>query len=128
MSHTPERKQNPVRGAIINTSAVPSNTKDPSASQCSSLKNSFSASLSDGTCAFKPLVSPKMGTHTGDIPGLGKRYDPTARHQRKSGTGSNHGPGISSELLTQNESLLKQIYDRQNQSVAYAAQQNLSFQ
>jgi hypothetical protein len=88
MSHTPERKQYPVRGTIINSSisVKDKDNKDKSFSQNSSLKGSF---LSDGTCNLKPLVSAKPGSHTGDVPGLSKRYDPTARHQRKSTAGSN---------------------------------------
>jgi len=88
MSHTPERKQYPVRGNIVNCSISVNHrdSKDKSFSHNSSLKGSF---LSDGTCNFKPLVSPKPGGHGGDVPGLSKRYDPTARHQRKSTAGSN---------------------------------------
>ena len=55
MSHTPERKQYPVRGTIINSSisVKDKDNKDKAFSQDSSLKGSF---LSDGTCNLKTSI------------------------------------------------------------------------
>lgn len=133
METTPERKAYPVRGSIVNStisllnkSAFSSRRNSNNPNHRNSIVSNHSKH-SDGASSFKPSMQ-KPGIHVGDVPGLGKKYDPLIRAARSPPKNHNPAQHLSNEFLSQNESLIKQIHDRQNQSLRYASNNYLSFQ